>query len=55
MVQHPNRITTGVASSTRPAFAAIGGAQRTGSNASPQAHDPARHDGAAVGSRAICS
>ena len=55
MVQHPNRITAGVASPTRHAVAVIGGHLSTRRSASPPAHDPARHDGAAVGPRAICS
>jgi hypothetical protein len=55
MMPHSNRITAGVASPKRHAVAVNGGHRRTSSNASPQAPDPARHDGAAVGPRAISS
>ena len=55
MVQHPNQITAAAASPTRPAFAVIGGHQRTTGSALIQVQRPAHDDGAAVGPRATCS
>jgi hypothetical protein len=55
MVQHPDQITAEVASPTRPAFAAIGGHQRTTGIAQAQVHRPAHDDGTAVVPPAPCS
>ena len=49
MVQHPDQITAEVASPTKPAFAAIGGLQRTTGSALAEMHGLARDDGSAVG------
>lgn len=55
MVRLPNRIAAGVASPKRPAFAAIGGHQRTTGSALTEVHRLAHDDGVAVGPCVTCS
>ncbi len=55
MLQHPNQITAGVASPTRPVFAAIGGRHSATGSALTEVHRLAHDDGTAVGPRVTCS